>query len=352
MGCTQRRTGRGHVGGERHFGATIETGSHHHMTSLSLSRRSLLKFAAAWTVAPDSGLAHFKHDSIVDLMPAFWRVYDPIARAPIEQQAAGLWQDFFKPQEALFARAGIRHVDTKKIQDWLVKVAPLIPAMRRLHRRFIEEFDAYLNRFLETFADFDKAAAPTFLMPSLLHFDAHLEPSNGQLPLFFGIDGIVQFHGDNANLSVLFAHETYHCYQAQKNPTVMMAASTPLFAGLWIEGGATWVSERLNPQASLLNVLLDDQALVAITQSQVSSLAQAFQKKFDSTEDADAASFFSAGWSGPWPARSGYLLGLHIARRFAPSRSATQFASLSLQDVRTLYAPRIAAIASSGNLDA
>lgn len=109
----------------------------------------------------------------------------------------------------------------------------MIPAIRRLHRRFASDYEAYARRFLGAFPDFDKAAAATFLIPSLFQFDAHLEPSDGQLPLFFGMDGIVKYHGENANLSVLFAHETYHCYQSQKNPSVMMADKAPLFAVRW-----------------------------------------------------------------------------------------------------------------------
>jgi hypothetical protein len=89
-----------------------------------------------------------------------------------------------------------------------------------------------------------------------------------------------------------------------------------------------------------------------MTRDQVKLAADTLLKKFDSTEDADAYTFFSAGWTGPWPARSGYLFGLHIARRIAPTLTAANFASLSLTDMRPLYAARVAAIAASGNLDA
>ena len=323
------------------------------MRDVRLTRRALLKITAALVVAADErAIAVPAPGSIVDLMPDFWRVYDPVAKAPIKEQSTALTQRFFEVHKVLFGRAGLHHTDAEAIERWLGKVTPMIPAIRRLHRRFANDYGAYTRRFLGAFPDFDKAAAPTFLMPSLLRFDAHLEPSDGQLPLFFGMDGIVKFHGENANLSVLFAHETYHCYQSQKNPSVMMADKMPLFAGLWIEGGATWVSEKLNPDASMLNILLDDEALAAMTSDQIKIAAGTLLTKFDSTEDADAASFFAAGWTGSWPARSGYLFGLHIARRIAPTLGTAKFASLSLGDMRPLYAARIAAIAESGNLDA
>jgi hypothetical protein len=321
------------------------------MTDVALTRRALLKITAALVMAADDRAIALP-GSIIDLMPDFWSVYDPVAKASIKDQSAALTQRFFEVHKALFVRAGIHHTDAGAIEGWLGKASPMIPAIRRLHRRFANDYGAYTRRFLGTFPDFDKAAAPTFLIPSLFRFDAHLEPSDGQLPLFFGMDGIVKYHGENANLSVLFAHETYHCYQSQKNPAVMMADKVPLFAGLWIEGGATWVSEKLNPDASILNVLLDDKALAAMTSDQIKIAAGTLLTKFDSTEDADAASFFSTGWTGPWPARSGYLLGLHIARRIAPTLTSANFASLPLRDMRPLYAARIAAIAESGSLDA
>lgn len=320
---------------------------------MRLNRRALLKITAALVVvADDRVIAAPAPGSIIDLMPDFWRVYDPVAQTPIKDQSLALAQGFFQPHEALLARAGIRHADAEVVEGWLGKVSPMIPAIRRLHRRFSSDYESYTRGFLRAFPDFDKAAAPTFLLPSLFYFDAHLQPSDGQLPLFFGVDGIVKYHGEDANLSVLFAHETYHCYQSQKNPAVMMADTGPLFAGLWIEGGATWVSEKLNPNAPILNILLDDKALAAMTRDQVKLAASTLLKKFDSTADADAKAFFSAGWTGPWPARSGYLLGLHIARRIAPTLTSAKFASLSLTDMRPLYAARVAAIADSGNLDA
>jgi hypothetical protein len=88
-----------------------------------------------------------------------------------------------------------------------------------------------------------------------------------------------------------------------------------------------------------------------MTRDQIKVAANTLLMKLDSTEKADANTFFSAGWTGSWPARSGYLFGLHIARRVAPTLTAANFASLSLTDMRPLYAARVAAIAASGNLD-
>jgi Putative zinc dependent peptidase (DUF5700) len=284
-------------------------------------------------------------------MPAFWRSYDPVARGRLDEQAAALAKGFFEPQKAVYERAGIHRIDLDSIARWLTKVSHLIPDMRRLHQRFAADYGRYVSRFEQAFPDFNKGAWPIYFLPSLLHFDGHLQQSEGELPLFFGVDGIVQFHGPNPNLGVLFAHETFHCYQAQQNPGVVLADKSPLYTALWGEGGATWISERLNPHASELSVLLDDRALLATSREQLEAAAGALLIKFDSLDDADAKPFFTAGWSGSWPARVGYLIGLQIARRVGPTMSIQRFVRLSLTEMRSLYARQVQAIATSAHAD-
>jgi hypothetical protein len=312
------------------------------------SRRFLLAGAGMSALAAASPLgAAAPATTITDLMPAFWRVYNPIAASPVEAQADRLVREFFTPRHAIYARAGVTRTDSATVARWLPKISGIIPPMRSLHAQFAQAYGGYAATFTQAFPDFDRAGAPVFLIPSLLHFDAHLQPSNGQLPLFFGLDGIVRFHGPQADLGVLFAHETFHCYQAQTNPAVMLATTAPLFASLWVEGGATWVSERLNPRASALHVLLDDTALAGATPDQVAAAATALLAAFDATDDAAATPFFASGWQGPWPARIGYLIGLAATREIAAAMPTARFARLSLGEMRALYQPRVQAMAET-----
>ncbi len=309
-----------------------------------VSRRGVLVGAGALALgrpalAAASGMA--------DLMPEFWGVYDRSAALSAPGRAEALSRDLFAPHRALFARAGIRKTDPDTVARWLAEIADIVPDMRRLHRRFAADYGAYVGRFTRAFPDFRKDAAPTILLPSLLRFDAHLEPSEGQLPLFFGLDGIVRYHGPGADLGVLFAHETFHCYQGQANPKAMLADHVPLYAGLWIEGGATWISERLNPGASPLNVLLDDKALLAATPAQVQAAARALLARFDSLDDADQAPFFDSGWKGPWPARMGYRIGLAASRNIGAAMSAERFARLPPEEMRLAYRREVEGLAGS-----
>jgi hypothetical protein len=313
-----------------------------------IKRQSRRKFLAASLALLAGGGARAAVPSarIQDLMPEFFQEYGWVASLPREVQAQRLAEGFFARHRALYQRAGVRKLDATAVGRWLQAVTPLMPDMRRTHRRLTGDFLKYTRTFLRRFADFDVRASPIYLMPSLLQFDAHLQPSNGELPLFFGLDGIVHFHGADANLSVLLCHEIFHCYQAQKNPAVMGSEQSPLFVGLWIEGGATWVSEIMNPEASRLDVLLNDAALAASSEEARRSACRMLLDKFDSLSDADSKPFFSAGWHGPWPARIGYLIGLDIARTLSSSMSLEEFVRLALPTMRTLYLECVKAMAN------
>jgi len=270
----------------------------------------------------------------IDRMPAFWRAYDKSRNAPLGLRAVTLLDEFFAAEEALLRRAGMRVPQPRRLAEWLTVFDPMAEAVRTVHGRLVADYGANLGRFIDTFRDFDASASPVYLMPSLFHFDAHLEPDGHSLPLFFGPDGIVKFHGADADLSVLMAHEIFHCYQGQRNPGLSLDPAPPLYVGVWIEGTATYASEQLNPGASLKHVLLDDTALWRDGPSTASRVAGELLARIDSTADADTAAFLGASYRGGWPARAGYYLGLLAARRIGRTLSLSEMAALPATEVR------------------
>jgi hypothetical protein len=199
--------------------------------------------------------------------------------------------------------------------------------------------------FRRTFPAFDPKISPTYFMPSFFGFDAHLEPHDGVLPLFVGLDGIVRYHGADANLAVLRSHELFHCEHAQRSPSVALEDPERIYKVLWAEGLATYVSERMNPKASRLDVLLDGKALDARGDGFVRTWAKALSDCLDSTATSDYERFFSAGYKGDWPPRGGYLVGLLIARRLGRARSLASLAALPAPQVRTLMAAELTRMA-------
>jgi hypothetical protein len=283
----------------------------------------------------------------LDLMPAFWSAWDDGLHAPAAERAHRLWAGFFAPHAADYRRAGTA-VDEAAVAAWLPRFDGLAAATRRVHARFVRDYASRLATFRRALPDFDPAVSPVTLLPSLFRFDGHLEAGGKVLPLYFGPDGIVRWHGADADLDVLFSHELFHCYHAQRNPALMLDPKAPVFGNLWLEGLATYASEQLNPGAGLLHVLLDDEALAQADRATLRRVAQALLDHADDTDAATLASFFGMGAQAAWPARAGYYVGLLLARRIGASMPLPRMAALPTPQVRTLLLDGLREMAASG----
>jgi len=302
-----------------------------------MRRRDLLACAcglglpfSALALSPDSA-------ELIDLMPDFWRIHDQ-PHASARERATALSQAFFAAHAAAYADAGLQLPALDAVQQWLAEIADLVPLMRMIHVGFLSAYQIAQAVFKRNFPDFEPALSPVILMPSLLRFDAHLEPKGlgKPLPLFFGVDGMARFHGAAGSVPVLFAHEMFHCYHAQRVPELMLDPQAPVYAAVWTEGLATWVSQALNPQASALQILLDDQRLATDGPRSVKLAAREMLATLDSRQDADLAKFVSYGWKGAWPARIGYLVGAQVAEHAARTRTLSALAGLDAHGARAL----------------
>jgi hypothetical protein len=322
----------------------------------TLARRRLLLLAIAAAAAgiarPSFGGTAAGAVELNDYMAKFWPVYDAAQSLPRTERAAFLFDRFFAPERALYQRAGIRLTDAGVIGRWLAKFDPVAPAVRQTHARFADDFRKVRSEFRSAFPDFDGGLSPVFLIPSLGWFDGHLEPDGKTLPLFFGADEIVHQHGAQADLGVLISHELYHCYQGQGNPELSLAKAPPLYGTLWGEGTAVYASEQLNPSASLLHVLLDQQALLSDGPATAPRVAAELLKRLDSTDEADSSLFFMLGAKRkqpgqPWPDMAGYYVGLLCARQIGRSMSLREMAFLPSDQVRAQLIPALKSIGNA-----
>ena len=314
------------------------------MRTRELSRRVLVAGLIASGAARNAASAE-RAGGVIDLMPGFWRVMDATPHGTPADWAQRIANDYLRPNGVVFEAAGLGKITPARIERWLGQVEPLLPAIRKLDGDIDAIWSANMQVFRKAFPAFDPKISPTYFMPSFFSFDAHLEPHRGVLPLFVGLDGIVRYHGAGANLAVLLSHELFHCEHAQRSPSVALEDPERIYKVLWAEGLATYVSERMNPKASRLDVLLDGKRLDAQGDAYVPAMAKALSDSLDSTASADYARFFSAGYEGAWPPRGGYLVGLLIARRLGRTRSLASLAALPAPQVRTLMAAELARLA-------
>jgi hypothetical protein len=273
--------------------------------------------------------------AVDDRMPAFWHAYEETRHLPYPERAQRLLDGFFVTEAALYRRAGIRIPQADGVARWLAAFDDMAVGVRDVHAHLAEGLQTTLQKFHAALPDFDAAASPVCALPSLFNFDAHLQADGATMPLFFGPDGIVRYHGPSADLGVLFAHEVFHCYQAQRSPSMSLDPKPPVYANLWIEGVATWASQQFNPGASLQHVLLDDDVLLREGPKTAARVAAVILEHFDTTDDAIVESLFTTGWQGTeWPKRAGYYVGWLVARRVGRELSMREMAGLPSPQVR------------------
>lgn len=301
----------------------------------ALPRRDLLRALAGaalcLTALPVLGAA--RSLTATDLMPDFWDAYDATRPLETTARADALMARFFAPHKADYERAGASP-SAHAVAGWLPKFDALEPGVRHLHREFPVRLAAAGDAFRAALPDFDPVLSPLTVLPSLFRFDAHLESAVGQLPLFFGLDGIVRLHGADAHLGILMSHELFHCYQAQCNPVLALKPKTTVCETMWLEGTATYASERLNPGEPLDRVLLDDVALAGMSADALRDVARAALAQFDVDDDAVVARYFDMGGEAPWPARAGYRVGLLAARAIGAQASLKEMAAMPPAEFR------------------
>lgn len=280
-----------------------------------------------------------------ELMPEFWRVYtatrdkgDPFQRGLL------IGRQFLLPNAAVYTAAGFnggshgRFYDNR-VAQWLDRFDSMVPAIRTLSDRAHAAWSAHERRFRMHFPGY-RPTNPIWFLVSLFAFDGYTRQWQGRQMMFFGLDGIVEQHGSTPDLKVLFDHEGFHLYQMQVNP---LAAAT-LWARLWREGLATYASQRLNPDAALSDVLIS-QDLAAAPPGLVSRAAADALANLDELEGPVAHRLFDLGYTGDLPARTGYLLSLHVAQRAGATRTLDGLARLSTEDARAIVRAELAKLA-------
>ncbi len=219
--------------------------------------------------------------------------------------------------------------------------------MRRLAERLPPELAAHARRFPSTFPDFRYDGA-VYLLVSLRSFVGAVRKVGGQSSLLFGLDELARVHGEDARLTILFDHELFHIYHAGVFPDWDLEPS-PLWHSLWAEGLATHVSATLDPEASTEMVLGQPPDFEERARPMLAALARELLTKLDSLEKRDYADFFYGGIERTdIPARSGYYIGLLIARSLAAGMALPDAARWGGEDLRKRIAHELERLSHGG----
>jgi len=294
------------------------------LASLILLSTALSTLAAAGPAAPVM--------KVHDLATAFQQVADRNAGKPdaavrdFRETIVPRFPQFYGPQ-----RYQGRMTEAQRDAQ-LAKAFAGFPAIRDAYARKVAGFTRDLPRHIATFrAEFPDypAATDIWFLHSLGEMDGGMRTFKGEKFFVFGADVMVQVHGDGDE-AAFFYHELFHDYQA------LDCGEDRVWSLLWTEGLATYVSKRLNPQASNAELLLDlPRGLVPDTQGQMGRALDDLHAKLDSSdEEANAGLFRRRGDQTGLPARRGYYLGYLVAEDVGKTMSMRQMAKLDCAAVR------------------
>jgi hypothetical protein len=261
------------------------------------------------------------HDLVPDLF-SFLRIApeDKASRAKLFEQL------IIRPHPEVYDRPQIFKTDIGTLEQYLTSLPAYLPAIEHLHRRFQEQLASIQAKFLQAFPAFASSRASVYLMLSMFRFDGKIPHDNPRM-LLLGLDGLAKFHGADAPIAVILSHELFHVYHFQVNPLPHDADQIELYRLIWQEGLATYVSQVLNPEASLAAVLLDPR-LATEGPKFVPQFAHNLLTQLESRDDETAARYLSYRRGSQIPSRMGYLIGYQIARRMAASHQLAELALL------------------------
>lgn len=277
--------------------------------------------------------------SVASSFEAFWSA----ARGrPFEEQLA-LWDRLVEePRATLYASVvweKTTHLKWAEQKTRLLRARfedyrQLSDALPKAARALESDLPTRNARFRGLFPD--APARPPVQVVLAPNFDAKSGVlDDGSPVLVFAVDSLLLEHAD---LDVVFPHELFHLYQARRagieNDGVMPGAdlTLPLFA----EGLATYVSGLLAPGRSEGQLLLQDD-LGALPSARLPEIARRFladadAKAVDPAHPEPFQRWFNAGrtaFQTDLPNRSGYWLGLQVARELRRKHKLEDLASWS-----------------------
>jgi hypothetical protein len=220
-----------------------------------------------------------------------------------------------------------------RIADFLRSAPANIEGMWKLSDVLEGDLSLYLSDFQKTFPDF-ACQNPIYFLVSLGAFDGGVRPVNGYPALLFGVDVIARIHPQD-ELGAFFDHELFHMYHRQITG-MGGGRGDPLYRALWEEGLATYVSGVLNPRVRESAILGRPQDLAGRAKPQLPQIARELLQNMDSTSPDLYQTFFLGNSARKdIPPRSGYYVGLLIARDLGQSHSLQQLAKMNGESLRS-----------------
>jgi hypothetical protein len=278
-----------------------------------------------------------------DLMPAYRAFairtasFSPEDRAvAFRDEIAAHYPDYYAPEiygdDAKLQARAVQFFDPVKRAASLPGLPPVTEAhLEEIGSRVGREFLQQQRRFMRTFADFQCATTVEFGV-SLLKFDGHPVDIGGKQHLLFGVDVIAALH-EAAEMPSFFDHEIFHIYHKQLIATQLPKGDEPAWVTMWIEGLATYVSQRMSPRLDAQQVLWFPRNMVARMKTETPRAAALLLRDIEKTGAQGDRWFVASTQVEGLPERSGYYLGYLFAKSVGEQVELPALARTSLEQV-------------------
>jgi len=253
---------------------------------------------------------------INDFVPRYPDYYAPeVFGDAAKMQARAL--RLFDPAQAAVVFPGVPPLTDERLAALSSIVGP----------QFVEQ----QRKFMRTFSDFNCDTIVEFGV-SLLKFDGHPVELGGKHYLLFGVDIIAILHGPT-DMPAFFDHEIFHLYHRQVVGSRAPQGEEPAWWTMWVEGLATYVSQRMNPGLYAQQILWYPRDMVPRMEQNRARAAQLMLHDIEKTgPDADRWFVSSTSVEG-LPVRAGYYLGYLFAKSVGDGQPLPKLARKAPQQV-------------------
>ncbi len=282
---------------------------------------------------------------IVDVMPDFFR-YDEMAKGKTPEERLKIFRhEVLAANAALYADLGSSGMPVNNdpfLKDYyLPQLEGIVPEMKAYTAEIRKEVGPGMVSFRKQFPDF-VWKSKIYLLPSLGQFDGRVQEIDKQKSLLFGLDVIAR---RKSKVIPLMHHELFHLYHRQFYETRVPAK---VFEGVWGEGLAVYVAEKLNPGLPTSAYLVDQDMIKAVESRRAAVLDKLAATLGDSGGDLLLPWLRGDSNDVIIPARAGYYIGWQIAREMAKEYTLDQMVKLKGDALEAAFTKALRALQDGG----
>lgn len=266
--------------------------------------------------------------------PAFLEFWDKVESKSPDEQLAALKKDLF-PNFPQFYEYKIEKWKKggKNPDEELKKQLSEFPKIKAEFIRKTNEITSNLDSTLESFI----AAVPgldrnfdVYITHSFGDMDGGTRKIGDKVYFILGIEGMVKYHRGFSSEIPFFHHELFHVYHGQYLPEEQV-----MWIALWAEGLATYASEKLNPKASMKDMMLDlPEGMVKRIDGDLNYHWKDLKSKMTSKKDDDYETYFLMSSKGKRiTTRAGYYLGYLLAKDLGKTKSLPELAQMNPKEI-------------------